>query len=31
MESGDAKDVDTSLETLKSRIEFNKLQLYKRG
>jgi hypothetical protein len=31
IKSGDAKDVDTSLETLKSRIEFNKLQLYKRG
>ena len=31
MNTGDAKDVDTSLETLKSRIEFNKLQVYKRG
>ena len=31
MRNGDAKDVDCTLDDLKNRIEFNKLQIYMRG
>ena len=31
MNTGDAKDVMTSIDELKSRLEFNKLQVYLRG